>query len=234
MAPWDAKWHTLSPQARLAYLKDVKGPQRAPSPHQKRPSVKADRFAASVLEELLAAGFVELGDSGSGGPRDRVFAVVAATDFATRVRARYRHHLLRGDLPSVLADYVRYCFYPPAAADALNSVLLHAGLQESLNLDESLRLYVVSHRWPGWVARSLKDPAAERIVELLRDANGPVRRAELEKKLPGHRRRQAASRTWFPDRSSRGLRGPRSGDFRACGWVLAVRPRKHGRGPRAP
>ena len=184
MARWDAKWHTLSPQARLAYLKDVKGPQQAQGPNQKRPSVKADRFAASVLEELLAAGFVELGDSGSAGPRDRVFAVVAASDFATRVRARYRHHLLRGDLPSLLENYVRYCFYPPAAADALNSVLLHAGLQESLNLDETLRLYVVSHRWPGWVARSLKDPAAERIVELLRDANGPVRRAELEKKLP--------------------------------------------------
>ena len=184
MARWDAKWHTLSPQARLAYLKDVKGPQQAQGPNQKRPSVKADRFAASVLEELLAAGFVELGDSGSGEPRDRVFAVVAASDFATRVRARYRHHLLRGDLPSLLENYVRYCFYPPAAADALNSVLLHAGLQESLNLDETLRLYVVGHRWPGWVARSLKDPAAERIVELLRDANGPVRRAELEKKLP--------------------------------------------------
>ena len=184
MARWDAKWHTLSPRARLAYLKDVKVPQRAQRPNQKRPSVKADRFAASVLEELLAAGFVELGDSGSAGPRDRVFAVVAATDFATRVRALYRHHLLRGDLPSLLENYVRYCFYPAAAADALDSVLLHAGLQESLNLDETLRLYVVSHRWPGWVARSLKDPAAERIVELLRDANGPVRRAELEKKLP--------------------------------------------------
>lgn len=87
MARWDAKWHTLSPQARLAYLKDVKGPQQAQGPNQKRPSVKADRFAASVLEELLAAGFVELGDSGSAGPRDRVFAVVAASDFATRVRA---------------------------------------------------------------------------------------------------------------------------------------------------
>ncbi|MBV8312664.1 MAG: helicase-associated domain-containing protein, partial [Planctomycetaceae bacterium] len=183
MARWDAKWHTLSPGARLAYLKDVKVPQRAPSPHQKRPSVKADRFAASVLKELLAAGFVELGDSGSTGPRDRVFAVVAASDFATRVRARYRHHLLRGDLPSLLETYVRYSFYP-MVADELDSVLRHAGVQESLNLDETLRLYVVGHRWPGWVARSLKDPAAERIVELLRDANGPVRRAELEKKLP--------------------------------------------------
>src|SRR5271157_4983123 len=183
MARWDAKWHKLSPRARLVYIKDVKGPQRAQGPNQKRPSVKADRFVASVLEELLAAGFVELGDSGSGGPRDRVFAVVAASDFATRVRALHRHHLLRGDLPSLLENYVRYCFYP-AAADALNSVLRHASLQESLNLDETLRLYVVGHRWPGWVARSLKDPAAERIVELLRDANGPVRRAELEKKLP--------------------------------------------------
>ena len=158
---------------RLAYLKDVKGPQQAQGPNQKRPSVKADRFAASVLEELQAAGFVELGDSGSGGPRDRVFAVVAAIDFATRVRALSRHHLLRGDLPSLLENYVRYCFYP-AAADALDSVLRHAGLQEGLNLEETLRLYVVGHRWPGWVARSLKDPAAERIVELLRDANGPV------------------------------------------------------------
>ena len=112
MARWDAKWHTLSPRARLAYLKDVKVPRRAQGPNQKRPSVKADRFAASVLEELQAAGFVEIGDSGSGGLRDRVFAVVAATDFATRVRALHRHHLLRDDVPSLVENYVRYCFYP--------------------------------------------------------------------------------------------------------------------------
>lgn len=185
MARWDAKWHTLSPRARQAYLKEVKLPKLAEDADQKRPSVKAERFDSSVLEELQAAGFVELGDSGSGGPRDRVFGVVAAIDFTTRVRALYRHHLLRGELPSLLENYVRYSFYPPAATNALNSVIRNAGLQESLGLNEIRSLYVVSHRWPGWVARSLNNPAAERIVELLRDANGPVRRAGLEEKLPG-------------------------------------------------
>jgi len=184
MARWDARWHTLSPQARLAYLKEVKVPQAAQGPNQKRPSVRADRFAAGVLEGLLAAGFVELGDSGAGGSRDRVFAVVDATDFMTRVRALHRHHLLRGDLPSMLERSIRNSFFPPAAAGALNTVLRNAGIQDFVGFDEILRVYVVNQRWPGWVVRSLKDPAAERIVEVVRDANDPVGRAELEKKLP--------------------------------------------------
>ena len=175
MAQWDARWHTLSPAARLACLKDVKGPQRELKPYQKRPSVKADRFAAGVLEELLTAGFVELGDSGLAEPRDRVFATVAATDFMTRIRSLNRFHLLRDEPPSLLEKYVQYCFYP-SVASALDSVLRHAGLQENLYLDDTLRLYVVSHRWPDWVARSLNDPAGDRILELLRAANGPVER----------------------------------------------------------
>ena len=183
MARWDARWHTLSPQARLAYLKDPKVPQAAQGPNQKQPSVKADRFPAGVLEELLAAGFVELGDAGAGGQRDRVFAVVDATDFTTRVRALHRQHLLRGDLPSMLDSYIRNSFYLQAAIGVLNDVVRNAGIQDYMGINEILRLYVLNRRWPGWVVQSLKDPAAKRIVEVLRDANGPVGRAELEKKL---------------------------------------------------
>jgi len=183
MARWDAKWQTLAPRARLAYLKDVKGLNRAQGQHRDRPSVKADLFVPNVLEELLAAGFVELGSSGSGKPRDRVFAVVAATDFMARVRALYRHHLLRGDLPSLLETHVRHSFYQTVEV-ALSSVMRDAGLDEYLDLDGMLKLYVVGHRWPGWVARSLKNPNAERIIELLRNANGPMGRAQLVEKLP--------------------------------------------------
>src|SRR5208282_633742 len=183
MARWDAKWQTLTPRARLAYLKDVKGLNRAQGPHRDRPSVKADLFVPNVLEELLAAGFAELGSSGSGKPRDRVFAVAAATDFMARVRALYRHHLLRGDLPSLLETHVRHAFYQTVDVE-LSSVIRDAGIDEYLSLDGMLKLYVVGHRWPGWVARSLKNPNAERIIELLRNANGPVGRALLVEKLP--------------------------------------------------
>ena len=109
---WEARWHTLSPQARLALLKDIKVPQQTYRPNQGQPGVKADRFAASVLEELRAAGFVELRRFRAGGSRDRVLAVAAAADFMNRVRTLDREHLLRDDLPSQLGSYVGSAFTP--------------------------------------------------------------------------------------------------------------------------
>ena len=67
--------------------------------------------------------------------------------------------------------------------NALSRVIFDAGFQDRVALPDLLSVYVVNHRWPGWVAVSLKNPAAERIVAVLRDANGPVARAELDKKL---------------------------------------------------
>src|SRR5262249_4873707 len=40
-------------------------------------------------------------------------------------------------------------------------------------------------RWPGWVARVLKDPLAERVLEALREAAGPIPLVDLPGRIPG-------------------------------------------------
>src|SRR4051812_11004562 len=87
LAEWDARWHKLSTEARSAFLNSMKAPPKAPGPGSSRPSIPVASIAPEMLEELIAAGFAELGSSRMIGPRDRVFTVEAATDFAARVRS---------------------------------------------------------------------------------------------------------------------------------------------------
>src|ERR1700674_2069303 len=77
---WDEKWHQLSPEARLAFVDEVKGPVGPPRSGAQR-SVPAEGFAAEVLEELTRAGFIEVRLQKTkikGG--NRVFAVPGAYD----------------------------------------------------------------------------------------------------------------------------------------------------------
>ncbi len=184
MARWDAIWHTLSPEARWAFVKEVKIPQRTYGPKQDQPSARADRFAANVLEELRKAGLIEVFHSAKGNSLDLVFGLLDAIDFMMRLRALDRHHPLRSELPGMLVNYAAYAFHQQTAAQALNVVLRHAGFSDYENFESILRVYVVNHRWSDWVTRSLKNPVAEQIVNVLRDANGPVLRTDLQKKLP--------------------------------------------------
>ena len=45
--------------------------------------------------------------------------------------------------------------------------------------------YVMNHRWPGWAARKRKDPLAERIVDVLQEAKGPIPLVELPGRIKG-------------------------------------------------
>ena len=66
----------------------------------------------------------------------------------------------------------------------LQGVIRSAGIPNVVSIRDILGRFVVSHGWPGWVAGSLATPIAERILGILRDADGPVQTAELPDKLP--------------------------------------------------
>ena len=60
LARWDARWHELSVQARYVFVHEVKGPARQQKATSMPPSVSADTFPPDLLEELTAAGFIEV------------------------------------------------------------------------------------------------------------------------------------------------------------------------------
>ena len=87
LAAWDAKWHGLSPQARSTFLAEVKGPARNQADHAPSYSVSASQAPAPVLEELTAAGFVEVRPPETGATtRSRLRPRRQLYDFAARVR----------------------------------------------------------------------------------------------------------------------------------------------------
>src|ERR1700733_5026557 len=108
---WDETWHQLSPEARLAFVEQVKGPA-GPASYGSQPSVPAEGFNAEVLQELTRAGLIEVRLQKTkikGG--NRVFAVAGAYDFAVRVRALQKYHLLVPEPPADLRKFVDYTFY---------------------------------------------------------------------------------------------------------------------------
>jgi hypothetical protein len=145
-----------------------------------RPSagVPAVRFSSAALQRLTEAGFVQVEE---GVRSRRVVAAAGVADFTQRLRAASRYHLLDPDQPSELEKYAGYCFLGYGLESALWGVLEAAGLRFRLRFNEVLTDYVTGHRWPGWVARTLQDPLADRILELVRDA--PVLLADLPARL---------------------------------------------------
>ncbi len=183
LAEWDARWHRLSPAARLAFLDEVKGPVRSYT-NAAQPSVGADRFSAAVLKELVGAGFVEVGPGKKAGP-ERVSAVEGAYEFAARARALRRHRPLGGEPLAGLAKYVEATTYGGQVTSALGEVLRKAGIEDHLSTEATIARYVVNHRWPGWVARTTKGPTADRVIEEVRKAGGPVSIVELAGRIKG-------------------------------------------------
>jgi hypothetical protein len=185
LAPWDAKWHELSGQARYFFLNVVKGPAKRQNDDSAPPSVAIDRFPHHIVEELTAAGFVAVQAARSQASTERVIASDKIYDFAARIRSLPRYHLLAADQPSELVKYANYAFFPYPLAEVLSSVLRKAEIDDHARLEDLLERYVAHHRWPGWVVRTLKDPLAERVLDVFRKAEGPIPMAELASRLPG-------------------------------------------------
>ncbi len=182
---WDAKWHGLSVAARHVFLREVKIHDGNPMGFSTRPSASIDAFPGFVLEELAAAGLVEVKGKDSGALPDRVFARDASRDFATRIRTLRRFCLLNTDRPGELAKYVHQVFFTHQLTTVLDNVLRNVGVEGFPRLDEALRRYVTSHRWPGWIVESLKNPAAKRILEVVREAGRAIPLAELPGRIEG-------------------------------------------------
>ncbi|MBV8430427.1 MAG: helicase-associated domain-containing protein, partial [Solirubrobacterales bacterium] len=131
------------------------------------------------------AGFVEVQAARSRAFTDRVVACSGVYDFAIRLRSLRRFHLLAADRPGEFEKYVDYTCYGSALDGVINGVLRKAGIENYTYIDEALKRYVMHRRWPDWVAQSLKDPVAGRILDVLRAAEGPVPLAELAGRLDG-------------------------------------------------
>jgi Helicase conserved C-terminal domain len=180
---WDEKWHQLSPEARLAFVDQVKGPVEPPS-YGAQPNVPAEGFAADVLEELTRAGFIEVRLQKTkikGG--NRVFAVPGAYDFAVRVRALRKYHLLVPEPPAELQKFIDYTFYSGGMYAVTADVLRKAGVGDSLGFDDGTNSYILNYRWPSWVAEAENNPLAERLIAALREADGPLPIVELTRKV---------------------------------------------------
>ena len=178
MPEWEARWETLSTAARRAFLNDVKGPRTTPGRGQIRPGIGRSTLAPGVLTELVAEGFVELGDATSG-KKDQILAVWETEDFATRIRGLARFRLLTGDQPDSLRTYFTRWFYDSDTTTELHRIMRAVGLQDHSSGQLMLDLYITGRHWPEWVVQALNDPLAKRIFEELRRETGPVRLAEL-------------------------------------------------------
>ena len=185
LAAWDARWHELSVPARSTFLEEVKGPAKAQKSTSMPPSVSISKFPPDVLKELTAAGFVEVQPARSRAFTDRVIAPDALYDFASRLRTVRRLHLLAADPPIELEKYVDHVFVGNLLIGVLHDIVRKAGITDHFGVEEALERYVTHHRWPGWVARTLKNPLADRILDVLREAEGPIPLVELPGRIGG-------------------------------------------------
>ena len=108
-----------------------------------------------ALKELVAAGFVEVGPGKKVGP-ERVSAVADAYDFAARLWAMRKHRPIAEGSAAAVAKYIESTCHPGPFTAAVHEVLRRAGIDDHVAIEAMIGRYVLSHRWPGWVARFFK------------------------------------------------------------------------------
>ena len=179
LAAWDAAWQKLSDQARFFVLHEVKIPLKT------NPGAVAEKFPLHVLEELTAAGFIEVQKPKGKETTDRVVAPESLLDFITRLRMLHRMHLLAADQHSRFENYVDYAFYTNETLIVLHAVLRKASIEDYGGFSHVLAQYVSHRHWPGWVAHTLNDPLAKSIIGECQEANGPIQQAGLPTLIKG-------------------------------------------------
>jgi len=178
---WDEKWRALSTEARQAYLTEIKAPTREGSTTQ--PSILADRIKPAILDELTAAGFVKI-EPPQGRKAAKIVASQNAYDFSARLRAAYRHDVLKCSNREELARSIKYAF-TGNGEPTLQRVLSHAGILGYHELENALELYLTTRRWPDWAVGLCKSKAARPVINALIKAPGPVELARLPAKVKG-------------------------------------------------
>lgn len=178
---WDAKWQRLSTEARRAYVEQLKGPARADA--QNQPSVAADTVDAKVLDELVAAGFVEVRPSSGKNRPARVFGVQATHDFGLRLRGLARYQLLTGGGPEGLVRFAKMTFTTHGLSQLLREVLDRGKVTAPYREEDTLAQFVANYRWPGWAASGLKDRLAPKVIDALKGPDRLVRPEDLADRL---------------------------------------------------
>jgi Helicase conserved C-terminal domain len=180
LVAWEEKWRRLSPPARLAFVTETKSPiKKGRSSYTVRPG----RFVPAILEELRAAGFVEVEQPSAWARLPNVVVPDPVRDFAHYVRSLYRFHLLDATRANEFLAYIGAAFTQQGLASTIDVVLRHAGIRGHIDAVEALGRYVVSHRWPTWVVAGLPDGLARPTLDALRDAERPLTLPELSERV---------------------------------------------------
>jgi hypothetical protein len=174
---WDRRWHELPTPARQAFATAAEHlPYHLPDP---RAPLSASLMPAAVRPDLTRLGFLAEQPGGS----QRLSLGPGAVDFARRLGVVMRHRLLRQRRGrSRFRDYVWEVFEPEQFR-LLQDVLRGAGLDPYSFGGEVPDEVLASRRWPGWVAARIKDPLAQKVIDLLRD-RGPLAPSEVPALLP--------------------------------------------------
>ncbi|WP_435021106.1 helicase-associated domain-containing protein [Tundrisphaera sp. TA3] len=178
---WDEKWHRLTPGARRGFLEHTKGPSRAGSIN--RVGTPAEQISPAILAELVEAGFAEV-EKAAGKKGPKAYVPTHLNDFTVRIRTIHRYHLLGPDDRAMLAQYCRYVFQSNGEL-SIARVLARAKVDDPCRLDAAIERYVASARWPEWAAEATELPLAQPLVQALIKAPGPIRLADLPRKVPG-------------------------------------------------
>ena len=179
LADWDRKWHGLSSLGRSFVLTQVRLPMKAGTIHRVEPGYIRSLFSLGTLIEVKDAGFIDLLPAQANGPHDRFVVSGLVVDFVARAQTLRRYHLLADNQPSELAGYVNHVYFVDQFADILSGILRAAGVVGPFKIDEFTQSLRCRPPWPEWVAASLKESLADRILEVVRDANGPISSARL-------------------------------------------------------
>ncbi len=183
LADWDARWQRLSPSARETFLDVMRGPSRNQADHAPRSYVSASRIPPDVLDELIQAGFARVLEPHIGAKMRRVIAPADLYNFAQRVRTlRCLSPLSEGPSAS-LFQFVNQAFTTEKLLRILAEVMTPNGIHDIPRPDLAVERYVASYRWPEWVAGTLKDPLANRALELVRESDRPIPLLELVRRV---------------------------------------------------
>lgn len=181
----DIRWHQLLSLARYYLLHYVKVPDKTPARRPADADATTQAFPPAILQSLVAAGFVEIHPASMKAFPNRVALCDQAYDFAVRAHTLRHFRLLHADRPSHLKEYVHHVYFVSQLAEVLTEILRAAGVEGPAGIDELLERYVLDYQWPAWVARSLNEPLANRILDMVWKAEMPIPLGELPDRIEG-------------------------------------------------
>ena len=178
---WDARWQSLSVEARRAFLHVMKPPAKALAAPQY--GVILDKLEAKAIKELVEAGFARV-EPASGKKSGKIIALPATSDFSIRLRAMERYRLLGPNDFKLFEAYIRYAFLNQGEG-VIARVLDAVKFEGSFTLGESLELFVTTSQWPAWISKAINSKTSDAVLEVLKKAKGPVKLAELPTLVKG-------------------------------------------------